>query len=223
MTDYILITSCSSGKNDSQPIQSGSYLVTPKDYVRDVDLYEKFVSKRESILSRPTSHLGKSKTLAFDLYVRTGRAYSKLKENYHTVKDVLFDKKIQMFFLSGGYGIINALEEAKSYQASFNYNIARSKEISYTAREWRPLLPSICDAIIENYAPERVYVFGSRDYTNFIKLTKTWEKDDLIKILESTGRNGVYWLAPMINEFFVAINENNINEFDIKYGKFQKQ
>ena len=224
MTDYIIISSCSAGKDDSYPIQSGDPFVTPRDYIQDDNLYAKFMAMRDSIMSRPPSQLGSKRTLAFDLYVRKGRAYSTLlKDNYVTAKRILFENEVQWFFLSGGYGIINALEEAMKYQASFNYNIARSNKITFTAREWKPLLPSICDAIIENYSPKRVYVFGSRDYTDFIKLSETWENDDVIKILESTGSAGVYWLAPKINDFFIAMNKNNLEEFDGKYGKFQKQ
>jgi len=224
MTDYIIISSCSAGKDDSNPIQLGNPLVTPKDYIRDDDLYGKFMAMRESILSRPTSQLGSRRTLAFDLYVRKGRAYSKLlKENYVTAQKILFDNEVQWFFLSGGYGIINALEEAKKYQASFNYNIARSNNITFTAREWKPFLPPILDGIIENYSPQRVYVFGSRDYTDFIKLSENWENDDVIKILESTGSAGVHWLAPKINDFFIAMKRNSIEEYDAQYSKFQKQ
>jgi len=94
------------------------------------------VNLRKIVFSDPRADVGKNVTYAFDLYVRKGRAYKDLfKHNYNRIKELLVESNIvEWFFLSGGFGIIHALEKAHRYQATFNYNIAHQKNIPYTAK-----------------------------------------------------------------------------------------
>jgi hypothetical protein len=157
--------------------------------------------------------------------VRAGRAYKDLFEhNYQRVKSrLLLSDGIEWFFLSGGYGIIHALEEARKYQATFNKGIAYQNKVPFTAGLWNGVLVSICDAVISKLCPEWIYVFGSRDYIQFIKQTDFWKKGANVKIFESTGSAGTSWLSPIINTLVNSILSDNIDVFNNKYEKFNKQ
>ncbi len=214
----IVISSCSSGKDDSIPIKPGSRMVTPYNYINNKNLVERFLDVRKLVFSDPRAGLGSRITYTFDLYVRKGRAYGRLLlTHYAEIRKIIMEKKIEWFFLSGGYGIIHALEEARKYQATFNYNIARNKNIPYTKKMWAEVLPLVIDHILKNFDPEFVYVFGSRDYTQFVKETGYYITYDNIRIFESRGSSGVYWLSPIIKDLVQAIIDNNLMAFNGKY------
>jgi len=220
----IVITSCSASKDDSIPIPNGSRVIQPSYYLDDGKLITRIHNIREQVFQDPKARVGTRTTYAFDLYVRAGNAYRDLRENnYQKIKSTLISSKdIEWFFLSGGYGIIHALEPAKKYQATFNRNIAYQKKIPFTANLWLSILVSICDSIVAKFNPERVFVFGSQDYTNFIKQTTFWRTKN-VKIIESTGSSGPFWLSPKINELANCILDNNLEAFNVKYAKFTKQ
>lgn len=220
----IVITSCSAGKDDSIPIPKGSKIVQPAYYLDDKALISRLHSIRERIFQDSRARVGTKTTYAFDLYIRAGNAYRDLKaNNYQRLKSLLTSSNnIEWFFLSGGYGIIHALEAARRYQATFHRNIAYQKKIPFTANMWKDALTSICDAIVAKSDPEWVYVFGSRDYTNFVKHTNFWRTKE-VKMLESTGSSGPFWLSPKLNELVNSIRTGNLKAFNEKYAKFVKQ
>ena len=211
----LIISSWSAAKDDSIVIPSGWKIVDPLYYLNDRQLLTMLVSLRKTVFSDPRTKVGKNMTYAFDLYVRKGRAYKELfKHNYNRIKELLIESKIvEWFFLSGGFGIIHALEKAHKYQATFNYNIAYQKNIPYTAKIWNDTLVKICDHIFSKFTPTWVYVFGSRDYTDFIKRTQYWKNSEKIKIFESTGTCGPNWISPILNKLVVAITENKVEDF----------
>jgi len=136
---------------------------------------------------------------------------------------MISDNEIEWFFLSGGYGIIHALEAAKKYQATFDRNIARKKKIPYTADLWKSTLPLICNAIASKFQPTWLYVFGSKSYTYFIKQTEFWKINETIKMFESTGQSGTSWLSPKLDELVSSIFDNQLDAFNKRYPKFIKQ
>ena len=222
----LVISSSSAAKDDSIVIPSGWKVVDPSHYLDDRQLLTMLVNLRKIVFSDPRADVGKNVTYAFDLYVRKGRAYKDLfKHNYSRIKELLVESDIvEWFFLSGGFGIIHALEKAHRYQATFNYNIAHQRNIPYTGKIWNGTLVKICDHIFSKFTPTWVYVFGSRDYTNFIRRTRYWKKSEKIKIFESTGTSGPNWISPILNELVTAIIENRIEDFNAKYeAKFIKQ
>lgn len=170
-------------------------------------------------------NLGNKNTYAFDLYVRAGNAYKEiLKKNYNRLRSHLFHpNKIEWFFLSGGYGIIHALEEAKKYQATFTRSIAYQNNIPYTGTVWKDVLPPICDAIIGKLKPDWVYVFGSRNYTEFIKKTNFWREAENIKMFERTGSDGPFWLSTIMNKLVNSTLNNKMEIFNQIYDRFIKQ
>lgn len=222
----LIISSCSAAKDDSIVIPLGWKVVEPPYYLDDIQLLTMLKSLRKTIFLDPRANVGKSVTYALDLYVRKGRAYKELfRHNYNRIKELLVESKIvEWFFLSGGFGIIHALERAHKYQATFNYNVAYQKKIPYTAKIWNATLVKICDHILSKFRPTLVYVFGSKDYTNFIKRTRYWKKAEKIKIFESTGTSGPNWISPILNELVTAIIKNNVENFNAKYrAKIIKQ
>jgi len=157
--------------------------------------------------------------------VRTGLAYKHLLEsNYSQLKNALLSSDcIEWFILSGGYGIVHALEEARKYQATFNQTIAYKNGIPCTAKLWRPFLPLMCDRIITRFHPDFVYVFGSRDYTEFLKQTSFWNTRDNVRMFESTGSSGPSWLSPILNDLVESIFGETTEDFNKHYKKFTKQ
>lgn len=222
---FVVITSCSASKDDSVPIPPDSRIVEPSYYLDDQILISRLHKIRESIFENPRTCTGQKITHAFDLYVRTGKAYKDLlKNNYHRLKEKLLRRNgIEWFFLSGGYGIIHALEKARKYQATFNQSIAYQKSIPYTAGLWDSVLTSICDAIFSKFRSGRVYVFGSKDYTRFVKKTDYWKRSNNIKTFESTGSAGPSWLSPILDDLVNSVFDNRVDDFNVKYGKFVKQ
>ncbi|RLI68203.1 MAG: hypothetical protein DRP02_13075 [Candidatus Gerdarchaeota archaeon] len=176
----LVISSCSAAKDDSIVIPFGWKVVDPSYYLDHNKLLTMLISLRKTVFSDPRARVGKNVTYAFDLYVRKGRAYKDLfKHNYDRIKELLVESNIvEWFFLSGGFGIIHALEKAHRYQATFNYNIAHQRNIPYTAKIWNGTLVKICDHIFSKFTPTWVYVFGSKDYTDFIKRTQYWKKSE---------------------------------------------
>lgn len=218
---YLIISSCSKIKDDSVSVAPHAKVLTPFDYIDDAKLAERLLRIREEIFRKPEAMFGSRETYAFDLYVRAGKAYSKTYLQYYwQLKDVLIRcDYIYWFFLSGGYGIINALEKAKKYQASFNKNIAYQKGIPYTTPLWDPILPSICDSIFRKLNPEHVYVFGSRDYTRFIERTQRWREGGQIKIFKSFGQAGVNWINEKLYELVSSLLSGDIEDFNRKYPR----
>lgn len=220
----IVITSCSASKDDSIPIPDGSKVVQPTYYLDDKGLISRLHNIRNNIFQDTRTCIGTKTTYAFDLYIRAGYAYRDLKKNnYQKLKSMLIsDSNIEWFFLSGGYGIIHALEAGKKYQATFSKSIAYKKKIPFTANSWNGALTSICDAIVAKFDPQWIYVFGSRDYTNFLKQTVFWRTKN-VKMLESTGRSGPSWLSPKLNELAKSMLNNDLKGFNEKYPRFAKQ
>jgi len=221
---YVVVSSCCARKDDSVPIPEGSKVVEPSYYL-DQALIPSFLSTRERVLRDVRAQVGTRTTYAFDSYVRTGRAYSDLfRSNYQRLKSMLLSSdSIEWFFLSGGYGIIHALEKARKYQATFTQSIAYQSKIPYTGKLWKPLLTHVCDSIFLRSRPDFVYVFGNRDYTGFITQTSFWKKRNNVRMFESTGSSGPTWLSPILNELVGSILQNNVDAFNLKYGKFTKQ
>lgn len=220
----LIISACSSSKNDTNPISEKSVRISPQDYLGDVELVSQFLVTRKQIFEEPRASIGHSITHAFDLYVHTGFAYRHLRRgNLDELKSRLeTNDTVKWFFLSGGYGMINSLEPAVKYQATFNRNISYQNNIPFTGTIWKPLLPRILDEIISILSPDMTYIFGSRDYTWFVKQTRAWEKKDMI-MLESTGSAGPHWLSPRINALVNHILQDDVYEFDAQYNKFNKQ
>ena len=221
----LIISSCSACKDDSIPIPAKSKVIDPSYYLSDIELIHELKSIREKIFSDPKSRVRNRFTYAFDLYVRAGKAYRDLyRKYYQKIKNLLLEgSSIEWFFLSGGYGIIHSFEKAHYYQATFNYNIARQKKIPYTGKMWKKILPKILDDIFSFLSPDWTFVFGSKDYTQFIKCTTFWNRQNNVKIFESTGSVGPYRLSPIISELIESILNNNIKEFNDRYSnKFIK-
>lgn len=219
--DFIVITSCSASKCGSVPI-TGPKVVDPSHYLSDATLISKLKDIRQQILRHPEACVGTRKTYAFDLYVKAGRAYRDLRvsSNYIKLKSMLLSNGIEWFFLSGGYGIIHALEESRKYQATFDKNIACQNCIPFTGDLWKGVLNLICDDIVSKFNPGRIYVFGSKDYTNFIQQTNFWKNKTVsVKMFESTGSSGPLWLSPILNDLADAIVARNLVQFDQKYPK----
>ena len=222
----IIINPCSASKDDSVPIPAGSRVVQPSYYLDDEGLISNLQNIRKNVLQNPRACVGSRETYAFDLYSLAGNVYKAIRDSgkQQRIKSMLIsDSEIECFFLSGGYGIIHALEAAKKYQATFSRGIAYQKKILYTTDLWENSLTSICDAIIFKFQPEWAYVFGSQDYTGFIKRTNFWKTKNNVKIFESTGSSGPYWLAPKLNELVGAIFDDCLGKFNEKYPKFVKQ
>jgi len=219
----VVFTSCSAKKDDSVPICEGSRIVQPQYYLDNKDLVLRLQNIRDSIFKDPRASLGTRTTYAFDLYVKAGNAYRDLKKgSYQGIKSKLASGELEWFFLSGGYGVIHAFELARKYQATFSKSIAYQNRIPFTAELWGNTLTEICDAIVAKAHPEHVYVFGSQDYTGFVKRADFWKLEN-VKMFESTGSSGPFWLSPGIEELASAFLTNKLTQYNEKFPRFVKQ
>jgi hypothetical protein len=88
----------------------------------------------------------------------------------------------------------------------------------YTRTIWQNAgLSAICDAIVSNFKPLRIYVFGSMNYTSFVRQTIFWSGRENLKMFESKGSAGPYWLEPKLKELAEAIINGTLKDFDKKY------
>lgn len=229
--NVLVFSPCSQSKCDHIDMPAGFEPKKPLDYLANPALAHKLVATRRQVLSDPQAQKGNRSALAFDLYVKAtkSRAYKGIREScYEDLrKRMLSTNDLQWFFLSGGFGVIHALEEATKYQATFDKGIAYQNDIPFTGKVWREAgLSRMCDAIVKHYAPSRVYVFGSKEYTAFIKLTDFWsERDDKgVKMFESTGRTGADWLSPRLQQLAEKVLIGSLDDFDYRYPeRFYKQ
>lgn len=224
----IIITSCTARKIDSIPIPKRAITIHPQECLKDKNLLVKLYQTRQKIFNDPRANVGTKSTYAFDLYVNTGNAYKELRKDYYKkIKSLLFSRNLDWYFLSGGYGLIHALEPAKKYQATFNRNISYKNNIPFTANLWKEILPEIIEKIIIAKKPEHLYTFGSQDYTRFVKKTNIWKSldNDRIgyKIFESTGSAGTHWISKILAELSDCILKKNPDRFNEKYPQFLKQ
>jgi hypothetical protein len=196
----MVFSSCSAGKDCKIQLSNADATIKPEDYLGDDLLRTHFLNIRSDIFSDPTSKPGKEKTYAFNLYVRKGLAYKQLLAQYYEpTLEALKRREFEWFFLSGGFGLIHALEEGHSYQATFSRGIAYQNNIPYTGTLWKHVLPHVIDSVIGKYKPDRILVFGSRDYTSFLKSTKSYTNETgIFEITESYGSSGPSKLSPII-------------------------
>lgn len=179
---------------------------------------------RKSIFADGRSKLGSNTTYAFDLYTRTGKAYKHLTPSLsNQIKRMLLEGKLSWFFLSAGYGIVHALEPARSYQATFNQTIAYQNKIPNTTRQWKGLLAKLIDSTINRLNPDGIFFFGSQDYSSFFKESKAWESQNKVWLFESTGSSGPTWLSPLIGKLSKAVLSGQVSEFSNCFKPFTKQ
>ena len=199
-TRYMIISSCTAGKDDSIPLPKGVITINPREYITEGSLRTQFLKTRSEIFLDPKSKIGEKNTLAYNLYVRKGRAYKILYQKYYEqTLEALKRHDFEWFFLSGGYGLVHALEESHRYQATFSRGTAYQNDIPFTGTIWKKVLPRVIDSVIDRYRPDTVLVFGSRDYTSFVEATSSYRKERrLFEVTESYGSSGPIELSPKI-------------------------
>ena len=215
----IIFSPCTACKDDEEVIKQGSKVVEPFGYLHNFDLLRNLLDTRKRVFNIPGVQRGDKTTYAFDLYVRSGKTYNAIySKHYDSLKrKLLADDALQWFFLSGGYGVIHALEKAKNYQASF-IRLPKDKHVPYTGTIWRNAgLHTICDAIINRFKPSRIYVFGSRNYSVFVRQAVFDSDNAKVKIFESKGNSGSFWLSPKLEALTEAILNGNLDDFDKKH------
>ncbi|MCL0102848.1 hypothetical protein M1N93_02670, partial [Dehalococcoidia bacterium] len=200
MASVLVFSPCTDKKDDTESIPPWSRVIKPTDYLGDKQLLQRLMNTREHVLIELGARVGSEVTYALDLYVRTGKAYEELRQHYTCLKKkMLSDNEIQWFFLSGGYGVVHAFEETVKYQASFS----QFPGVLRTDRIWQSCgtLSLICDAIVQKFQPLRIYAFGNRSYTHFIKQADFYPASDITTtVFECRGRPGPTKLSPIIGE-----------------------
>lgn len=224
MPKVLVISACTANKNDTVPIPENAKKTDPTVYLSDNELADKLKSTRELVFSDPRANVGQRSTYAFDLYIPAGYAYRHLPPSVcNTVKQLIASESISWFFLSGGYGLIHALEPATDYNITFNPTIAYQNKILCSTKYWRETLSDIIDSAVEKFNPDDIFFFGSKDYTSFFKSTNTWQTVGNAMLFESTGSAGPHWLSPIIGKLAKAIINGDIDTFKKDYQRFNKQ
>lgn len=142
-----------------------------------------FIAAREKILKRPEALLSLKEIYVFDLYVRAGKVYSKIyRLHYRQLKDML---------LEGNHGVVNGLEKAGNIRRP-SVRPSR-KRVAYCTRlrcGW--LFYPVYMTLYPGSSTQNmlIYVFGGRDYTQFIKKTQAWKNKGGIKFLKVMDEQG---------------------------------
>jgi hypothetical protein len=186
---HIIITTCT--KNKSTHFIPGEHSVSPSDYLASPASVERLGITRSAVFARPNSAYDRNATqhYAFDLYVRDPKTqlYRGLRDTGLAVaaRERLLSagNEVEWYFLSGGYGLLHALELARPYQATFDRSIARQNGIPETLREWKPILPLLLDEVFCRKVPSSVSVFGSTKYVDMVLTTDLYRcRPDLFDI-----------------------------------------
>src|ERR1039457_5891148 len=181
MTRHIIITSCT--KNKCTRFPPDGRTVSPEDYLANPEAIKQLKRTRDSVLNNPKSAYDPraQQHYAFDLYVRhpDTQLYRRLRneglDGPVRTRLLAIMNDVDWYFLSGGYGLLHALELARPYQATFNNSIARNNSISYTRPEWNPVLPSILDEMFERSTADSIHIFGSMDYLDMVRSSKHYK------------------------------------------------
>ncbi len=181
MTRHIIITSCT--KNKCTQFMPDGRTVSPGEYLASPAALAQLNRTRDSVFSNPKSAYDPraKQHYAFDLYVRhpDTQLYRRLRDEGLDVpvRTRLLAKMndVDWYFLSGGYGLLHALELARPYQATFSNTIASNNNIPCTLREWKPVLPSILDEMFERSTVCSINIFGSRDYVDMVRSSKHFQ------------------------------------------------
>lgn len=189
MSRHIIITSCT--KNKCTQFVPEKHSVSPTDYLVNPALVNQLAATRAAVFAHPNSAYDQNATqhYAFDLYVRDPKTqlYRGLRETglAITVRERLLSvgNEVEWYFLSGGYGLLHALEMARPYQATFDEGIARQNSIPGTLREWKAVLPLFLNSIFCQRVPSSVTVFGSTKYVDMVRATEFYRcRPDLFDI-----------------------------------------
>jgi len=208
----VVFSSCTAAKDDSVPIERPR--IEPSEYVGDSQLLRKLLETRKVILSWPEAKKGDRETYAFDLYVRKGQMYAAVYEHhYQRLRAALMDgiMNVEWFFISGGYGIVNALEPACAYQATLNKAIHYQKGVPFTAELWQPTLGNICKGVMSHHSESKIYVFGGRDYTSYFEGVPHPRE---MRIFKSAKTVGGRRLSPVLADFVSGLLRAELNPFD---------
>jgi hypothetical protein len=177
----LILTPCT--KNKCTDIVPDKFKVVPEDYlVKESSLLELQIARLKAFESpRSEYDPGSNQVYAFDLYVRHPRTqlYRNLRDSglAERARRVIVETRFpaEWFFLSGAYGLVHAFELTRSYQATFNRQMADQAEISFTGRIWKNL-PDIIDEMLERLSPSMIHVFGATDYINFVTATNAYKQ-----------------------------------------------
>ena len=140
MTKHIIITSCT--KNKCTDFKPERHRVSPDEYLSCPGSVELLTRTRSSIFGLPESayDVNATECYAYDLYVRDQKTqlYRALRNCDLDVpvreRVLAGEKAVEWYFLSGGYGLLHALELARPYQATFTASIAGKNNIPHTLR-----------------------------------------------------------------------------------------
>jgi hypothetical protein len=210
---HIIITSCT--KNKSTQYIPDDHSVLPSDYLTKPTSVEQLEAARSAILTLPDSGYDQNSTqhYAFDLYVRdpTTKLYRELRKTGLAVKVrqrlLSLENNIEWYFLSGGYGLLHALEIARPYQATFDRSIASKNNIPYTLKAWEPILPTFLDDIFCQSAPTSVSVFASATYVKMVESTTFYKSHrDIFRITKGRAYDPkvISALAETVNRLLKA-------------------
>jgi len=178
---HIIITSCT--KNKCTRFTPDGRIVSAVEYLANSEALARLNGTRDAVLNNPNTAYDPraGQYYAFDLYVRhpDTQLYLRLRNEGldGPIRTRLLARMndVEWYFLSGGYGLLHALELARPYQATFSHTIARTSNIPYTLRQWKPVLPSILDQMIERSPVDSIHIFGSKDYVDMVRSSNRYK------------------------------------------------
>jgi hypothetical protein len=157
----------------------------PADYLPNPASVSDLDNTRKDVLAMPSCNYNPvgSQHYAFDLYVSgPTQLYDKLREGGRdrkiltTLQERVADRErpaqsVEWFFLSGGYGLLHALELARTYQAAFY----KYPDTPITFKKWKRVLPRLLDEVFQASVVSGVYFFGSKRYAEMVLATELFK------------------------------------------------
>jgi hypothetical protein len=177
----LMLTPCTKNKCTDYVPEKGN--VVPGDYLGNDNIIHKLEAARASSFKLAGNNYDSTskQVYAFDLYVRHPRTqlYKNLRDSglAERARKAMLETTFpaEWFFLSGGYGLVHALELTRSYQATFSQQMATQAGIPFTGNIWKNL-PGILDEIFQRLSPSMIHFFGATDYLNFVTATNTYKQ-----------------------------------------------
>jgi hypothetical protein len=214
----MVFSPCSKSKYEGATSITVTLAITPTDYLSRIDLISTLVDTRQHILINMRRQDPSSVSVpALDLYVKAPRshAYQGIRKSCGDgLKKRLFSQDVQWFFLSGGYGVVHALENTRRYEATFN-----ERKIE---RVWsQARLSAICQDIVDKFNPSRIYILGSPKYLEMVKAARFYSS---AKIFEGFAKPrdsnaGNRWLSDILMQLATGLIQNDFKTFDQNYPK----
>lgn len=170
MSKPLILSTCTKEKASNGPPPTAPVLA--RDFLGGAEAWPLAVTRERALALKGSGFdRAQAELYALDRYVLADNTYAEI----FTLRDELRGRLeggtlgADWFFLSGGYGIVHALEPIRTYNATFR----RVPDAPFTGDLWGPVLPNVLDDLLVRLDPSEVLgFFVDEEYREFVRQTK---------------------------------------------------